>query len=45
MSKELRFIQSCPDDNYYVWQVHTWLESLKNIGKSDRAISLNSLLL
>jgi len=38
--KDLKFIQSCPDDNYYLWQVHTWLESLRNIGKSDRAISL-----
>ena len=38
--KDLKFIQACPDDNYYTWQVHTWLESLRNIGKSDKAISL-----
>jgi hypothetical protein len=38
--KDLKFIQACPDDAYYIWQVHTWLESLKNIGKSDKAISL-----
>jgi len=38
--KDLKFIQACPDDTYYTWQVHTWLESLRNIGKSDKAISL-----
>lgn len=38
--KDLKFIQACPDDDYYIWQVHTWLESLRNIGKSDKAISL-----
>lgn len=40
MSKELVFIQSCPDDSYYLFQVHAWLESLRNIGKSDKAINL-----
>jgi hypothetical protein len=38
--KELHFIQSCPDDNYYIWQVHLWLESLREIGLSNKAISL-----
>jgi hypothetical protein len=40
MSKELKFLQCCPDDTYYVWQVHMWLESLRKIGHSDKAISL-----
>jgi hypothetical protein len=38
--KELKFIQSCPDDTYYTWQVNLWLESLKELGHSDKAISL-----
>jgi len=38
--KDLKFVQVCPDDTYYLWQVHTWLESLRNIGKSDKAISI-----
>lgn len=38
--RELQFIQACPDDVYYTWQVHMWLESLRNIGQSDKAISL-----
>jgi hypothetical protein len=38
--KDLKFVQVCPDDNYYTWQVHMWLESLKKIGQSDKAISL-----
>lgn len=38
--KELQFIQACPDDNYYIWQVQLWLESLREIGKSNKAISL-----
>ena len=40
MSKELRFVCSQPDDTYYTWQVHAWLESLKSIGHSDKAIVL-----
>ena len=40
MSKELRFIAAQPDDSYYSWQVHLWLESLKEIGQSDKAIIL-----
>jgi hypothetical protein len=38
--KDLKFIQACPDDTYYTWQVHLWIESLKEIGHSDKAISL-----
>lgn len=38
--RELKFIQACPDDTYYTWQVHLWLESLKKIGHSDKAVSL-----
>jgi len=38
--KELKFIQACPDDTYYTWQVNLWLESLRDIGHSDKAISL-----
>jgi hypothetical protein len=38
--KELKFITICPDDTYYTWQVHLWLESLKNINQSDKAIIL-----
>jgi hypothetical protein len=40
MSKELRFISVQPDDVYFTWQVHLWLESLKEIGHSDKAIVL-----
>jgi hypothetical protein len=36
--KDLKFLCVQPDDNYYLWQVHTWLESLRNIEKSDKAI-------
>jgi hypothetical protein len=38
--KELKFICVQPDDDYYTWQVHLWLESLRNIGHSDKAIVL-----
>jgi hypothetical protein len=40
MGRELKFMTCCPDDTYYTWQVHLWLESLKNIGKSQDAIVL-----
>ena len=29
-----------PDDTYFTWQVHLWLESLKELGHSDKAIVL-----
>jgi len=38
--RDLVFIQSVPCDTYYLWQTHMWLESLRSIGKSDKAISL-----
>lgn len=38
--RELKFLQACPSDIYYTWQVHLWLESLRNIGQSDKAISV-----
>lgn len=37
--KDLVFIQACPDDSYYIWQTHAWLESLRKLGKSDQAIN------
>lgn len=40
MNKELKFVCCQPDDVYYTWQVHAWLESLKAIGHSDKAIVL-----
>lgn len=40
MGKELRFVVAQPDDAYFSWQVHAWLESLKEIGHSDKAIVL-----
>lgn len=36
--KELKFICVQPDDTYYTWQVHSWLESLRERGYSDKAI-------
>lgn len=38
--KDTKFITVCPVDVYYTWQVHLWLESLKKIGHSDKAIVL-----
>ena len=38
--KDLKFICAQPDDTYYTWQVHLWLESLKEIGEIDKAIVL-----
>ena len=38
--EDLKFICAQPDDVYYTWQVHLWLESLKKIGHSDKAIVL-----
>jgi len=38
--KELKFICAQPDDTYYLWQTHAWLESLKEIGHSDKAVVL-----
>jgi len=38
--KDLKFLCCQPDDTYYTWQVHLWLESLKNINQIDKAIVL-----
>jgi hypothetical protein len=38
--KDLKFICVQPDDSYYTWQVHAWVESLKKLGHSDKAIVL-----
>ena len=38
--KDLKFIQACPSDIYYAWQVNLWMERLKEIGHSDKAINL-----
>ena len=40
MRRELKFMTCAPDDTYYTWQVHLWLESLKKINKSKDAIVL-----
>ena len=40
MRRKLRFVQVCPDDDYFIWQTHLWLESLRNLDKSNSAISL-----
>lgn len=36
----MKFICVQPSDNYYIWQVHMWLESLKEAGHSDKAVVL-----
>lgn len=38
--KDLKFLTICPDDTYYTWQVHSWIESLKKLGYSDKVIVL-----
>ena len=38
--RDVKFICCQPDDNYYTWQVHMWLESLKNLNLSHKAIVL-----
>ncbi len=38
--RQLKFVAAQPDDTYYLWQTHAWLESLKEIGHSDKAIVL-----
>lgn len=40
MGKDLKFVCCQPDDTYYTWQVHMWMESLKELGHSDKAIVL-----
>lgn len=38
--REMKFITACPDDTYYTWQVHLWMESLKKLNKSEDAVVL-----
>jgi hypothetical protein len=38
--RDLKFITTCPTDTYFSWQVHLWLESLKQLGHSNKAIVL-----
>jgi len=38
--KDFRFICVQPDDDYYTWQVHAWIESLKTLGYSEKATVL-----
>lgn len=37
---DLKIVTICPDDTYFTWQVHLWLESLKERNLSDKAIVL-----
>lgn len=38
--RDLKFITCLPSDTYYTWQCHLWLESLREIKQSHRAIVL-----
>lgn len=38
--RDLKYVTVCPDDTYFTWQVHLWLESLREIEQSDKAIVL-----
>lgn len=38
--RELKFICAQPDDTYYTWQVHLWLENLKTLGHINKATVL-----
>ena len=40
MERDLAFVTVLPDDTYYTWQVHLWLESLRELGQSDKAVVL-----
>ena len=40
MNRKLKFITTCPTDTYFSWQCHLWLESLKELGHSNKAIIL-----
>lgn len=40
MKRELEFITVCPIDTYFTWQVHLWLESLRELNLSDKATVL-----
>lgn len=38
--RDLQFVTALPIDNYFGWQVHLWLESLKELNLSDKATVL-----
>lgn len=38
--RELKFMTCCPDDTYFTWQVHLWLDNLKQMGQSENAVVL-----
>jgi hypothetical protein len=38
--RECKFMTCCPDDTYFTWQVHLWLDNLKQLGKSEDAVVL-----
>lgn len=38
--RKLKFICVQPDDQYYLWQVHAWIENLRELGHSDKATIL-----
>jgi len=38
--EKLKIVTICPDDTYFTWQVHLWLESLKERGLSNKALVL-----
>lgn len=40
MKKDFKFMTCCPDDTYFTWQVHLWLDNLKQINQSENAIVL-----
>lgn len=40
MERDVVYLTICPDDVYYTWQVNLWLESLKDLGLSHKAVVL-----
>lgn len=38
--KDLRFLTICPNDTYFTWQIHLWIENLKQLGLSNKATVL-----
>lgn len=40
MIKEINYICAQPDDTYFTWQVHLWLENLRNLHLSEKAVVL-----
>ena len=38
--KPTKFITCCPDDTYYIWQVHLWLESLEKLNLNNETTVL-----